>query len=139
MNVDTFSLLYAGMESALAPANLLFALIGVMLGTAIGILPGIGPAMTVALLLPITFKLDPRRLSDHVRRASTTAACMAARRRRSFSILPARDARSLPPSKATRWRSAGRGGPALATAAIGSFHRRNLCHRSACSSRAMAR
>ena len=45
--------------SAIQPANLLFAFIGVMLGTAVGVLPGIGPAMTVALLLPVTFALEP--------------------------------------------------------------------------------
>ena len=44
---------------ALEPMNLLYALIGVTLGTAVGVLPGIGPALTVALLLPVTYKLDP--------------------------------------------------------------------------------
>ena len=39
--------------------NLLYAVIGVTLGTAVGVLPGIGPALTVALLLPVTFHLDP--------------------------------------------------------------------------------
>ena len=39
--------------------NLLYALIGVTLGTAVGVLPGIGPALTVALLLPVTYQLDP--------------------------------------------------------------------------------
>jgi putative tricarboxylic transport membrane protein len=39
--------------------NLFYALIGVTLGTAVGVLPGIGPALTVALLLPVTYKLDP--------------------------------------------------------------------------------
>ena len=53
---------------ALQPMNLLYALIGVTLGTAVGVLPGIGPALTVALLLPVTYKLDPGRLADHVRR-----------------------------------------------------------------------
>ena len=39
--------------------NLLYAVIGVLLGTAVGVLPGIGPAMTVALLLPITYNVPP--------------------------------------------------------------------------------
>ena len=39
--------------------NLLYAVIGVLLGTAVGVLPGIGPAMTVALLLPITYNVSP--------------------------------------------------------------------------------
>jgi putative tricarboxylic transport membrane protein len=57
--MDTFSLLGQGLMVAMDPANLLYALIGVTLGTAVGVLPGIGPALTVALLLPVTYKLDP--------------------------------------------------------------------------------
>lgn len=57
--MDTFAQLGNGMLVALQPHNLLFALIGVFLGTAVGVLPGIGPALTVALLLPVTYKLDP--------------------------------------------------------------------------------
>ena len=40
-------------------SNLLYCLIGVFLGTAIGVLPGIGPIATIAMLLPITFGLPP--------------------------------------------------------------------------------
>ena len=66
--MDTFTLLGHGLITALQPWNLFYALIGVTLGTAVGVLPGIGPALTVALLLPVTYKLDPGRLADHVRR-----------------------------------------------------------------------
>src|SRR5690606_29655319 len=45
--------------AALTPYNLLFVLIGAVLGTAVGVLPGLGSSMAVALLLPITFALDP--------------------------------------------------------------------------------
>ena len=48
-----------GFSSALTVPHLAWALAGVTLGTAVGVLPGIGPAMTVALLLPVTFTLDP--------------------------------------------------------------------------------
>ncbi|MDP9430740.1 MAG: tripartite tricarboxylate transporter permease, partial [Actinomycetota bacterium] len=48
-----------GLETALTPVNLLFALIGVALGTAVGVLPGIGPTATMAMLLPITFGFEP--------------------------------------------------------------------------------
>ena len=48
--MDTFAALANGMVVAMQPMNLLFALIGVFLGTAVGVLPGIGPALTVALL-----------------------------------------------------------------------------------------
>src|ERR1700749_170645 len=57
--METFSALAQGMLVALQPINLLYALIGVTLGTAVGVLPGIGPALTVAMLLPVTGKLDP--------------------------------------------------------------------------------
>ena len=57
--MDTFMLLWQGLAVAAQPINLLYALIGVTLGTAVGVLPGIGPATTVALLLPVTYKLDP--------------------------------------------------------------------------------
>jgi putative tricarboxylic transport membrane protein len=48
-----------GFLVALDPSKPLFAAVGVLLGSAVGVLPGIGPALTVALLLPVTFKLDP--------------------------------------------------------------------------------
>ena len=57
--MDTFALLAHGLAGALQPINLLYALIGVTLGTAVGVLPGIGPALTVALLLPVTYQFDP--------------------------------------------------------------------------------
>ena len=52
-------LLRGGFASALTLAHLAWALAGVTLGTAVGVLPGIGPALTVAVLLPVTFNLDP--------------------------------------------------------------------------------
>ena len=48
-----------GFATALTPTHLLLAAVGVLLGTAIGVLPGIGPAMAVALLLPVTYGLEP--------------------------------------------------------------------------------
>ncbi|RBM13009.1 tripartite tricarboxylate transporter TctA [Prauserella sp. PE36] len=57
--MDAVSSLLDGFGTALTPSNLLVAAIGVVLGTAIGVLPGIGPAMAVALLLPVTYGLDP--------------------------------------------------------------------------------
>jgi putative tricarboxylic transport membrane protein len=47
-----------GFAGALTPANLLFAFIGCVLGTMIGVLPGLGPAAGTAILIPLTFKLD---------------------------------------------------------------------------------
>src|SRR5438270_296625 len=57
--METFAALGHGMLVALQPINLLYATIGVVLGTAVGVLPGIGPAMTVALLLPVTYSMQP--------------------------------------------------------------------------------
>ncbi|MFC5285762.1 tripartite tricarboxylate transporter permease [Actinokineospora guangxiensis] len=48
-----------GFATALTPGHLLLAAVGVLLGTVIGVLPGIGPAMAVALLLPVTYGLEP--------------------------------------------------------------------------------
>jgi putative tricarboxylic transport membrane protein len=48
-----------GLETALTLNNLLYCLIGVFLGTLIGVLPGLGPTATIAMLLPITFALPP--------------------------------------------------------------------------------
>lgn len=57
--MDTFGNLVDGFATAITPTHLAFAALGVLLGTAIGVLPGIGPAMAVALLLPITYSVEP--------------------------------------------------------------------------------
>ena len=51
---ETLSALISGFGVALAPLNLLWGFIGVTLGTAIGVLPGVGPALSIAMLLPQT-------------------------------------------------------------------------------------
>jgi putative tricarboxylic transport membrane protein len=57
--MELFHNLYTGFSVALLPVNLLFCFIGVFLGTVVGVLPGIGPAATIAILLPMTFSLPP--------------------------------------------------------------------------------
>ncbi|WP_274427115.1 tripartite tricarboxylate transporter permease [Chelativorans sp. YIM 93263] len=57
--MDLFANLSLGFSVALSPANLLYCLVGVTVGTLIGVLPGIGPMATIAILLPVTFGLDP--------------------------------------------------------------------------------
>ena len=57
--IETLQALGAGFANALTLTHLMWAFAGVTLGTAVGVLPGIGPAMTVAVLLPVTFSLDP--------------------------------------------------------------------------------
>src|SRR3954451_13738274 len=51
--------LVIGFGVAVTPIHLLYALIGCLLGTLIGVLPGIGPVATIAMLLPITYALQP--------------------------------------------------------------------------------
>jgi len=55
--VSTFDLLVLGFKVAGQPENLLACLVGVFIGTLVGVLPGIGPIATMSILLPITFGL----------------------------------------------------------------------------------
>ena len=118
--MDALLPLAQGMAVALQPANLLYALIGVFLGTAVGVLPGIGPALTVALLLPVTYKLDPGGslimfagiYYGGMYGGSTTAILINT---------PGESASMATALEGNKMAKAGRGGPALATAAIGSF------------------
>ena len=57
--MDIVSGLMHGFQVALTAQNLLMCVIGVVLGTVIGVLPGLGPPATIAMLLPLTMKLDP--------------------------------------------------------------------------------
>ena len=119
--MDTFSLLLTGLQVAMQPTNLLYAIIGVTLGTAVGVLPGIGPALTVALLLPVTYKLgDPAGALimfagiyyGGMYGGSTTSILLNT---------PGESASIVTALEGNKMARRGRGGPALATAAIGSF------------------
>src|ERR1051326_5103537 len=57
--MEALDALLHGLTIAAQPMNLLYAVIGVLLGTAVGVLPGIGPAMTVAVLLPVPYNASP--------------------------------------------------------------------------------
>lgn len=57
--MEQLELLMQGFAGALTPINLLWVVVGCLLGTAVGVLPGLGSSMAVALLLPMTFALDP--------------------------------------------------------------------------------
>jgi putative tricarboxylic transport membrane protein len=57
--MELLNSLALGLGTALAPANLLYCLVGVFIGTAVGVLPGLGPTATISLLLPLTFQMDP--------------------------------------------------------------------------------
>src|SRR5690625_7971318 len=57
--MDTLIDLGGGFASALDPASLAFALLGVLLGTICGVLPGIGPISAIAILIPVSFGMEP--------------------------------------------------------------------------------
>ncbi|MEO9246950.1 tripartite tricarboxylate transporter permease TctA [Citricoccus nitrophenolicus] len=57
--MESLNLLMEGFAGALTPVNLMWVVIGCLLGTAVGVMPGLGSSMAVALLLPMTFALDP--------------------------------------------------------------------------------
>ncbi len=57
--MDFFVNLIAGFQVALQPTNLMFCFLGVFIGTLIGVLPGIGPVGTMAILLPVTYGIQP--------------------------------------------------------------------------------
>ena len=118
--MTTFELLAHGLVVALQPMNLLYALIGVTLGTAVGVLPGIGPALTVALLLPVTYKLDPA--GSLIMFAGIYYGGMYGGSTTSILLnTPGESSSIVTALEGNKMARAGRGGPALATAAIGSF------------------
>ncbi|WP_019140119.1 tripartite tricarboxylate transporter permease [Noviherbaspirillum massiliense] len=118
--MQIFSLLADGIWVALQPGNLLFAGIGVLLGTLVGILPGISPSLTVALLLPVTFKLDPT--GSIIMFAGIYFGSMYGSSTTAILINTPGEAASIATAiEGYKMARNGRGGPALATAAIGSF------------------
>src|SRR4051794_3350219 len=117
--MEALDALLHGLTIAAQPMNLLYALIGVLLGTAVGVLPGIGPALTVALLLPITFKLDPA--GSLIMFAGIYYGGMYGGSTTSILInTPGESASMVTALEGNKMAKAGRGGPALAPAAIGS-------------------
>lgn len=118
--MTTFDFLLQGLSVALEPMILLYALIGVTLGTAVGVLPGIGPALTVALLLPVTYGLDPA--GSLIMFAGIYYGGMYGGSTTSILLnTPGESASIVTALEGNKMARAGRGGPALATAAIGSF------------------
>src|SRR5688572_26326045 len=57
--MDVAAGLLQGFQVALSVQNLMMCVVGVVLGTVIGVLPGLGPPATIAMLLPLTFRLEP--------------------------------------------------------------------------------
>ena len=118
--MTSFDYLLQGFAVAADPMILLYALIGVTLGTAVGVLPGIGPALTVALLLPVTYGLDPA--GSLVMFAGIYYGGMYGGSTTSILLnTPGESASIVTALEGNKMARQGRGGPALATAAIGSF------------------
>jgi putative tricarboxylic transport membrane protein len=109
-----------GLETALRIENLLYCLLGVALGTAVGVLPGIGPTATIALLLPITFTLQP--VTALIMMAGIYYGAQYGGSTTAILInLPGESSAAVTAIDGHEMARTGRAGPALAAAAIGSF------------------
>jgi len=115
-----FANLSMGFGVALTPWHLLAGVLGVVVGTAIGVLPGIGPAMTIALLLPITFGVKP--VTAFILFGGIYYGAMYGGSTTSILVnTPGETASVVTTLDGYKMAKKGRGGAALATAAIGSF------------------
>ena len=118
--MENLDWLIQGFEQAVTPMNLLYAVIGVLLGTAVGVLPGIGPAMTVALLLPITYNVSPS--AAFIMFAGIFYGGMYGGSTTSILLnTPGESSSVITAIEGNKMAKAGRAAQALATAAIGSF------------------
>jgi putative tricarboxylic transport membrane protein len=118
--MDLLSNLSIGLTTVFTPDNLAYAFLGCLLGTLIGVLPGLGPLATIAMLLPMTYNLAPDSalimlagIYYGAQYGGSTTAIIVNLPGESSSIMTAVDGHQM----ARR----GRAGVALATAAIGSF------------------
>ena len=117
---ETLTALLTGFGVALTPINLVWGLVGVTLGTAVGVLPGVGPALTVAMLLPLTVKLDPT--GALIMFAGIYYGAMYGGSTTTILLnTPGESASIATALEGNKMAKRGRAGPALATAAIGSF------------------
>ncbi len=118
--METLSGLMGGFAGAITPIKLMWALVGCFLGTAIGVLPGIGPALTLAMLLPMTTKVDPS--SALIMFAGVYYGAMFGGSTTSILMnTPGESSTMVTAMEGNAMAKSGRAGPALATAAIGSF------------------
>lgn len=118
--MESFNALMAGFSVALGLQNLLLGFIGVTLGTLVGVLPGVGPALTVALLLPATANFDP--IGALIMFAGIYYGAMYGGSTTSILLnTPGESATIATALEGNMMAKAGRAGPALSTSAIGSF------------------
>lgn len=118
--MDLLSNLALGFATAASPENLLFCLIGVILGTLIGVLPGIGATATIAMLLPITFQLEP--VSSLIMLAGIYYGAQYGGSTTAILInMPGESSSAVTAIDGYQMARQGRAGTALAVAALGSF------------------
>ncbi|VVT15269.1 tripartite tricarboxylate transporter permease [Rhizobium sp. EC-SD404] len=109
-----------GFSAALDPTNLLYCFVGVLLGTLVGVLPGIGPTATIAMLLPITFSFEP--VTALIMLAGIYYGAQYGGSTTAILInLPGESSSAVTAIDGYEMAKQGRAGPALATAALGSF------------------
>src|SRR5512137_1139136 len=109
-----------GFSTALTPVNLLYCLAGVFLGTLIGVLPGLGPTATIAMLLPVTFTLPP--VSALIMLAGIYYGSQYGGSTTSILVnVPGEAASVVTTLDGYQMALQGRAGVALTTSAIGSF------------------
>ncbi len=118
--MEVFANLATGFAVALTATNLFYAFLGVLLGTLIGVLPGIGPVPTIAMLLPITYALPPvsalimlAGIYYGAQYGGSTTAILVNLPGESSSVVTCIDGYQMARK--------GRAGTALAIAALGSF------------------
>ena len=118
--MESLELLMRGFSIALQPTNLQFALLGSIIGTLVGILPGIGPVAGTAILIPLTFSLDPTPAI--IMLAAIYYGAMYGGTLTSVLVnVPGEAASAITCLDGYEMAKQGRAGPALAMAAIGSF------------------
>jgi len=118
--VDALAHLASGFAAALSPAYLVYAFAGCVFGTLIGVLPGLGPAAGTAILIPLTFQLDPT--GAIIMLAAIYYGAMYGGTITSVLInVPGEAASVVTCIDGHEMAKQGRGGTALGIAAIGSF------------------
>lgn len=118
--LDLWNQLLGGFATAATPINLLWAFLGCVIGTGIGVLPGLGPAVTVAMLLPITSQVEPT--ASMIFFAGIYYGAMYGGSTTSILLnTPGETGTMVTALEGFKMAKSGRAGAALATAAIGSF------------------
>jgi putative tricarboxylic transport membrane protein len=118
--MDVLNSLYLGFQVALTPVNLLFCFVGVIIGTLVGVLPGIGPVGAMALLLPATYGVS--LTSSMIMLAGIYYGAMYGGSTTSILVnIPGEAASVITCIDGYQMARQGRAGPALGISAIGSF------------------